>query len=151
MVLRGLLLAALVVATVAPGAALVHPGWEYGRTFTQVIAGDQRPILTNSSSLPRLIGFERARAGQGPIAHAVDPPAELVRRVRLIDRATCASPAGAADTEAGFYLVHFRYDGGLERQVCLARFGSLCHEMQPPAVGDDRSVWVYRCDPVAKR
>ena len=149
--LRGVVPVALVVLTVAPGEPTAHPGWEYGKTFTKLIGRDELPILTNSVSLARLLAFERARAGEGPIAHADHPPAGLERRVRLVDRATCAPPGGWQGTESGFYLVHFRDGDRNSRRVCLERFGAGCHELQDAARREDRATWVYRCDPPGAR
>jgi hypothetical protein len=148
---RALVVVGVVVLTVDLGRPSGGSGWEYGKTFTRLIAGDQLPILTNSISLARLLAFERARAGQGPIAHAHDPPADLVRRVRLIDRATCAPRDGWQGTESGFYLAHFRDGDRRSLQACRDRFGASCHELQEPAAGADRATWVYRCDPPGPR
>jgi hypothetical protein len=146
-VLRGLVIVGVVVTTVGLGSPNASAGWEYGKTFTKLIALDRLPILTNSTSLPRLLAFERARAGAGPIAEAVDPPPELARRVTLVERGTCAPPPGWDGTQSGFYLVHFRNDGGTPLRTCLDRFAPRCHELQPPPVEGDRTAWVYRCDP----
>jgi hypothetical protein len=132
--------------TIGLGGASGGPGWEHGAAFTKLVARDRLPILTNSISLPRLLAFERARAGDGPLAHVGHPPAELARRVRLIDRATCAPRDGWQGTEAGFYLAYVRDGDRRARQVCLERFGASCRPLQPPAGASDRATWLYRCD-----
>jgi hypothetical protein len=147
---RGLFALVLGLLTVDIESGSAGTGWEYLRTFSRQASRDRWPILTNSGSLARAISFERARAGDGPIAAAIDPPSDLARRIRLVDRADCSAAVGQG-TEPGFYLVHLRHDDPDGLRVCLGRYGARCHEMQPPAGRRDRTAWFYRCDGVAAR
>lgn len=149
--LRGAVILFIGALTADKGFTSIGTGWEYGWAFAQETTRDQLPILTNSVSLPRLIGFERARAGEGPIHEAINAPEELVHRIRIVDRATCLPAGGDSGLEAGFYLVHFRNEDATARQVCLDRFGSLCRELQPPGPTGNRTAWFYRCDAPSPR
>ncbi|MDB4928802.1 MAG: hypothetical protein JWM10_1286, partial [Myxococcaceae bacterium] len=141
-VLLALAVGALTVDLVPASPAA---GWNQLRAFARGSSRDARPIVTNSASLARVIGFERARAGDGPIAAAITPPAALARRVRLVGRGDCALRGGEAELAGGFHLVLLRQDDPAGRRACVERYGPRCAEAAGGSGPGERAAWVYRC------
>jgi hypothetical protein len=141
------LLLALAVGALTVDLAPASPaaGWNQLRAFARASSRDALPIVTNSGSLARVIGFERARAGDGPIAAAITPPAALAGRIRLAGRGDCALAEGDADLAGGFHLVLLRHDDAAGRRACVERLGARCAEASGPVGPGERAAWVYRC------
>jgi hypothetical protein len=158
-ILRGVLMLGLAVTTIRSlGTGEIGIGAEHLQILARKTRDDRLPIFTNSLSLVPLLTFERARAGEGPIADTVGPrgdtlgpgvhvanPTELQRRVRVLEAGACA-PARESATD-GFYLVYLDTGDREAKRACVERLGSQCRTLASIPPGTERSTWVLRCDP----
>ncbi len=138
-----LVLALATVGRLAPGELGV------GAAQLKILAHETRtdslPIFTNSPDLPRLLAFERSRAGEGPMTDVIGQgPPDLESRVRLLEQDSCAPAFDSVPT--GFYLVYLDSADHEVRRLCVEQLGSRCRELSPMTVGGRRTNWVLRCD-----
>jgi hypothetical protein len=146
MALRSALVLALAVATVGRlGTGEAGTGAEPLRILAHESRGNTLPIFTNSEDLPRLLAFERARAGEGVIADVIaSHPPDFQTRVRLLAGDACAPAPGAE--AAGFYLVYLDSADREARRACVERLGARCRDIGPVQTAARRANWVLQCD-----
>ncbi len=130
-------LVSMTVVRSAPGGA--PPIVEYLTRLAHETRADDWPIYTNRADVLRLLAYERARTGEGPLTMdtAMFGPADL--RSRLITPGVCPPPQPVG--ERGFYVALAHPDA--EQRRCLDELMPRCRDLGPgPYAGD----WiVLRC------
>jgi hypothetical protein len=146
MALRAALVLAVAVATIGRlGTGESGVGAEHLQILAHESRGNAVPIFTNSEDLPRVLAYERARAGEGAIGDVIAwGPSDLKGRLHLLAGDDCAPAAGAA--AAGFYLVYLDSADREARQRCVERLGARCRDLAPLRAVGPRANWVLRCD-----
>jgi hypothetical protein len=148
--IRGALALAVAVVTVRSlGTGEMGVGAEQLTILAHDMRADRLPIFTNSRDLVPLLAFERARAGEGPIADVIDSDSTaLMRRAHLLERDSCTPALDSA--AAGFYLVYLDSEDRETRRRCVEDLGSRCRDLAPATAGDGRTNWVLRCDNLSR-
>ncbi|MBI3785036.1 MAG: hypothetical protein HY270_16725 [Deltaproteobacteria bacterium] len=137
-----LLLAAATVGRLEAGEMGI--GAEHLTLLAHETLSNELPIYTNSPDLPRLLAFERARAGEGQIGDTIQPaPPDLAQRFHLLAPAACAPN----DSSSGpFYLVYLNTGERELRRKCVEQLGARCSDISASVKRNDRSNWVLRCN-----
>ncbi len=143
---RSVLVLAIAVATAGRlGTGEAGIGAEHLQILAHESRGNTLPIFTNSEDLPRLLAYERARAGEGAMADVIAwGPPDLQGRVRLLAGDVCAPAAGSE--AAGFYVAYLDSADRHARRVRVERLGARCRDLGPMQTVGQRTNWILLCD-----
>jgi hypothetical protein len=138
---RAALVLVVLFATLRHAPGQTGPVVEYLRPLAQVTRDDDLAVHTNRADLPRLLAYERARAGGDPltVALALAGPPDMRSRLVVVGADACPEPP--ADGH-GFYVALFHLSDAQRR--CVENIAARCRDLAPEDGGRDD--WVLlRC------